>query len=198
MGREVRRVPADWVHPRHRHSARGDEFIPLRDYYNTAVKDWDEGKAEWDAGEHSWQKSDLYDSCDTFEDYQGERPRRSEFMPDWPDEERTHFMMYEDTSEGTPKSPAFETKEELARWLTDSGVSSFGMDSPASYEWWLKCIEGTVFTGMVMHVRAGEVTKIETGGAVRVTGNAAVPDNVAWGVEIKRLDAGSNSEEGAP
>lgn len=90
MGREVRRVPADWEHPR---DERG-KFIPT----------------------YSWD------------------------MPQWPENEATHYMMYEDTSEGTPISPAFATKEELARWLTDTGASAFGRLT-ATYEQWLATIE---------------------------------------------------------
>jgi hypothetical protein len=45
--------------------------------------------------------------------------------------------MYEDTSEGTPFSPAFATPEELARWLADTGASAFG-DMTATYEQWLR------------------------------------------------------------
>ena len=50
-------------------------------------------------------------------------------------------MMYEDTTEGTPISPAFATPEELARWLADTGASAFG-DSTATYEQWLHVCKG--------------------------------------------------------
>ena len=63
-------------------------------------------------------------------------PLEEEFMPLWPAEEATHYMMYEDTTEGTPISPAFETPELLARWLVDNKASSFAY-STASYESWL-------------------------------------------------------------
>lgn len=48
--------------------------------------------------------------------------------------------MYETTTEGTPISPSFATKEELARWLADTGASAFGALT-ASYEEWLAMIE---------------------------------------------------------
>jgi hypothetical protein len=47
--------------------------------------------------------------------------------------------MYETTSEGTPISPAFSTKEELARWLENNNSSAFGK-STATYEQWLAMI----------------------------------------------------------
>jgi hypothetical protein len=63
-------------------------------------------------------------------------------MPQWGEGEATHYMMYEDTTEGTPISPAFATPEELARWLTDNGASAFA-GRPASYEAWLRvCLGG--------------------------------------------------------
>jgi hypothetical protein len=62
------------------------------------------------------------------------------YMPQWPEEERTHYMMYEDTSEGTPISPAFATPEELAKWLADTGASSFA-DFTATYDQWLSTIK---------------------------------------------------------
>jgi hypothetical protein len=49
------------------------------------------------------------------------------------------WQMWEDTSEGSPISPVFETPEELAQWLTDTKASSFG-DMSATYEEWLNMI----------------------------------------------------------
>jgi len=57
-------------------------------------------------------------------------------------------MMYEDTSEGTPISPAFATPEELARWLVDNNASAFG-DSTGSYEVWLRVARGGWAPSMV-------------------------------------------------
>jgi hypothetical protein len=68
-------------------------------------------------------------------------PNKEDFMPDWTAEQCTHLMMYEDTSEGTPISPAFKTPEELARWLADNGASAFGGEG-ASYEGWLRVARG--------------------------------------------------------
>lgn len=116
MGREVRRVPADWQHPRYSaddapHDKAVGRFKPLNDgYADTAARFMEMATEE-------------------------------EYMPDWPEADRTHFMMYEDTSEGTPISPAFATPEELARWLADTGASSFG-SMTASYEAWLRVAKG--------------------------------------------------------
>lgn len=50
------------------------------------------------------------------------------------------WQMWENTSEGSPISPVFETPEALARWLANTGASSFG-DMTASYEDWMRMIQ---------------------------------------------------------
>ena len=50
------------------------------------------------------------------------------------------YMMYETCTEGTPMSPAFQTPEELARWLVENKASAFG-NQEASYEAWLATIK---------------------------------------------------------
>jgi hypothetical protein len=52
------------------------------------------------------------------------------------------WQMWETTSEGSPISPVFDTPEALAKWLADTGASSFGSDT-ASYDQWHKMIVGT-------------------------------------------------------
>jgi hypothetical protein len=148
MGREVRRVPKDWQHPK---DDRG-RFIPLR---GGSVSDrqrrWDEESAQWERGyvrsfrahdedKSEWVRKDP-DLTYPFEEWDGKRPVAEDFMPDWPESERTHFQMYEDTSEGTPISPAFATPEELARWLADNNASTFA-DLTTDYETWLRMIRG--------------------------------------------------------
>jgi hypothetical protein len=81
-------------------------------------------------------------------------PDKDDYMPDWPAEQRTHLMMYEDTSEGTPISPAFATPEELARWLADTNASAFGREG-ASYEAWLRIARGGWAPSMVFTPQAG-------------------------------------------
>jgi hypothetical protein len=53
------------------------------------------------------------------------KPLMEDEMPQWAEEEKTHIMMYETCSEGTPISPAFKRgeKEKLARWLVDNKAS---------------------------------------------------------------------------
>ncbi len=140
MGREVRRVPASWQHPKDRDGS----FKPLHDGFRNDLDEWNEGNDQWRKGltrdyrTEGWKPRDKESDvgCVSYADYAGPQPLSEEYMPDWPAEQRTHFMMYENTSEGTPISPAFETPEELARWLADTGASAFG-GTTATYEHWL-------------------------------------------------------------
>lgn len=147
MGREVRHVPADWEHPK---DHRGGYTPLLSHSYETALAEWLEGRSKWaeglrenwsfDAGPKQWKAIDPEDTSMAWEEWSGDAPQFSDYMPDWPEEQRTHLQMYEDTSEGTPISPVMETPEELARWLADNGASAFGHDT-ADYESWLATIK---------------------------------------------------------
>lgn len=121
MGREVRRVRKDWQHPKEEQYGR-EVYRALREGYADAKKRFEEKQAS----------EGLQAALDWF----GVAPNQDDYMPEWPEAERTHLMMYETTSEGTPISPAFETPEELARWLADNGASAFGQMT-ATYEQWL-------------------------------------------------------------
>lgn len=166
MGREVRMVPADWQHPKYpddyyKHHLRG-LYIPLRDYdFKAADADWMEGFTKWGEGfvqsygaGEKWRPREP-DDIGRYTEYAGARPSPDDYMPDWPAEQRTHFMMYEDISEGTPISPAFATAEELARWLADTNASAFAGDG-ATYEQWLSMIN-----------RGWAPSAIMTGGAIQ-------------------------------
>ena len=151
MGREVRMVPANWQHPKYTEGSAPypravGHYIPMNEGgYTHAAAEWDEGHAKWGDGlvqsygngEEWVPKTDEH--VGRYTEYAGPRPSPDDYMPDWPEAERTHLMMYEDTSEGTPISPAFATPEELARWLVDNDASAFA-DQTATYEQWLAMI----------------------------------------------------------
>ena len=124
--------------------------------YAERVAEWDEGYAKWQEGlcrsygtGEPWEPIEEKYRHTRYTDYEGPRPSPDDYMPDWPEDQRTHLMMYEDTSEGTPISPAFATPEELALWLADTGASAFG-GSTASYEAWLRVCQGGFAPSMVI------------------------------------------------
>ena len=135
MSRDVRMVPKNWNHPK---NERG-RYIPLLDGdFENKIKEWNEGKEEWDSGifpDYASEES----RTQSYEEWAGRVPNPDHYMPKFKDEIATHYMMYETTSEGTPISPAFETKEELAKWLYENNTSAFGGQT-ASYEGWLQTI----------------------------------------------------------
>lgn len=162
MGREVRRVPANWVHPKypedHYESYRRGRYAPLYEggAYLERAAEWDDEWARWQEGEvraHGdagpWRAKEADEIGLRYTEHAGSRPSPDDYMPDWPEDQRTHLMMYENTSEGTPISPAFATPEDLARWLADNGASSFG-DATATYEQWLGIAKGGWAPSMVI------------------------------------------------
>lgn len=168
MGREVRRVPANWEHPR---DDRG-HYIPLHDGYNKRLANWDEENAKWAEGLRSdwkggWKPIEERHRGMSFAEWDGERPRAEDYMPDWIEVERTHFQMYETCTEGTPISPVMETPESLAQWLADNEASAFGGQT-ATYEQWLGMIgEGWAVSGVMV---AGEMK----------SGVAFIGDRASW------------------
>ncbi len=129
MGREVRRVAKDWNHPK-----VDGEYKPLYENYSD-----DSCEFLVLADAEGLQEAIDYMGC----------PDKADYMPEWCDEEKTHLMMYENTTEGTPISPAFEMPEELARWLVDNSASSFG-SMTATYEQWLRACKGGYAPSMVL------------------------------------------------
>jgi len=168
MGREIRRVPADWQHPQlppppmseyqrfaQEHVLRiglltSEDLKPevryksqLEGPIEDAIAEHEAEKVEqkelWDKKACKYVDDDIYVTSnfeEYFEENYGEAPDPDHYMPSWTEEQKTHLMMYQTTSEGTPISPAFETPEELARWLADNEASAFG-GTTATYEQWL-------------------------------------------------------------
>ncbi len=167
MGRKVRRVPKDWVHPVKKvfdpfKRIEVESYQPMFD--RPFAEEMDEWYAEWKA----WERGERPDWCRgdntnmPYWEWNDGPPDPFYFRPDWPEESRTHLMMYEECSEGTPISPAFETPEELARWLADNGASSFG-SSTATYEQWLRVCKGGYAPSMVISPEHGIQSGVEAG-----------------------------------
>lgn len=146
MGREIRRVHGNWKHPRRK---GGEEYKPLHEgcQFKRDMFDYEQEAMKWSFGVTQRYYPEETRGL-TLEEWAGNPPDRSNYMPDWSEHEKTHIQMYETTSEGTPISPVMETPEELARWLADNNASSFGA-STATYEQWLAVCRGGYAPSMV-------------------------------------------------
>ena len=119
MGREIRRVPQDWQHPKDRHgNYRAMYDIP----YRTAADEWIANFEAWRRGEtpHGSLDDFLYAYSPPYAETFRER--------EWTPEEATHYQIYETVSEGTPVSPVFATTDEMRAWLIDQGHSERAAD----------------------------------------------------------------------
>ena len=118
MGREIRRVPPNWEHPKDK-----GKYVPLLDEsYANARREWIDAFDLWREGKHpeqikypnkSWVKDQDWWEYDS-------PPNRESYRPDFA-EPPTWFQVYENVSEGTPVSPPFATKEELVEYLVEHG-----------------------------------------------------------------------------
>ena len=169
MGREIRKVVANWQHPK---NSEG-RYVRLQNGADlpSHIREWDEQAAKWVVGlrrdyNGEWIQVEDKFKGKTFAEWYEDRPDPSDYMPVWAETESTHFMMYENTSEGTPISPAFPTLEKMAQWLAENGASAFG-ESTANYESWLTiCREGCSI---------GAAYTPETGLVDGVTASTSVP-----------------------
>lgn len=117
MGREIRRVPPNYEHPKN--PGKPDRYIPVHDCtFDNALSEWIIGYNSWKAGNHPDQKhlDTIYDFVDWF----GAPPDPRKYCTDFGDT-ATWYQMYETVSEGTPVSPPFETKGQLIDYLVDNG-----------------------------------------------------------------------------
>lgn len=136
MGREIRRVPAGWEHPRQN---GGRCFKPLHDEdFESAARRWLDELDKWLAGgfaqtraEHPEYGYDPETPLTCFDEWHGGYPDSEYYRPRWTLEEATHYQLYETVSEGTPLSPVFATTGELVEHLV---VHGDGWDQPVSRE----------------------------------------------------------------
>lgn len=125
MGREIRRVPADWEHPKiskpdWQTGQMVEDYQPLFDRpFEIEAREWMDKAIAWDQG--------LDSDCDKYKpthpfywQWAGQPPNPAYYRPKWTSEP-THYQMYETVSEGTPVTPHFATKEELIDYLVANG-----------------------------------------------------------------------------
>jgi len=102
MGREIRKVPANWQHPKTakwnpRLQKEEEQYEPLYDDRESALKEFAEAI-----------------------DYHGGGPTSHTYV-DFEEQEPTWWQVYETVSEGTPVTPPFATREELVEYLVENG-----------------------------------------------------------------------------
>jgi hypothetical protein len=134
MGREVRRVPKDWEHPKDDKGYiplfKGEDYAQRDEEFWKQLEDWENCRGDEDM-------LAFMESGGSFLAWVGEAPNQKDYMPNWPVEQRTHWQMYETTTEGTPISPPLMNPDALAQWLADNGASAFG-SLTATYGQWLE------------------------------------------------------------
>jgi len=155
MGREIRRVPPNWEHPK----GNDGEYQSMFDQsFDDAVNEWAEEFKKWDPVDHDGEE---------FAEGWGNPPDRKCYLPVFM-EEPTWYQVYQTVSEGTPVSPPFETPEELARYLSDNGDfwhqarverGSRQAGEKPSYEDALRFVEAGFACSMVV-IRDGNSTEI--------------------------------------
>ena len=126
MGREIRRVPPNWQHPKkerlnHRRGVMEEVYQPIFDRpFAPAMREW---FAEWEA----WERGERPGYCEgehrdlPYWEWNGGPPDPLYYRPDWKSEEMTWFQVYETVSEGTPVTPPFATQQELVDYLVEHG-----------------------------------------------------------------------------
>lgn len=121
MGREIRKVPKGWQHPK---DDKG-RFKPLNDeYYGDAVEEWYNNHKLWLEKKHPDQLRDSKLDYKFFAEWGGNAPDIEYYrLEKWSEEEANCFQMYQTVSEGTPVSPVFESLEGLENWLVGEGYS---------------------------------------------------------------------------
>ena len=130
MGREIRRVPLDFQHPKYTEedSPRGRDwighFIPLHnETYKTAIAEWIANHNLWEKGEYPKQKTGKYaKGCGSYAEYNGDAPEHAGYRPEYTGP-ATAWCVYETVSEGTPVTPVFATAQELIDYLAEHGAT---------------------------------------------------------------------------
>ncbi len=122
MGREIRKVPNSWEHPKNDNGC----YKPL--YDKSATEDfklWLEEYEEFKKTELERvakdYKYDVNDPYSAFCDWHGPPPNYEYCRPNWDEATATWWQVYETVSEGTPVSPPFETADELIEYLVENG-----------------------------------------------------------------------------
>ncbi len=158
MGRQLRRVTENWQHPKN----KDGNYIPLFDgeKFKKQLSDWEEGERQWNNGfkddwNDGWKPKENDEINMSYEEWSGGKPLESDYMPQWSEEEKTHIQLYEDTTEGTPKSPVFKADEfEKLCEYASKNISVFANDMETQEEW------ADMLKNDFVHLTQGKITFI--------------------------------------
>ncbi len=136
MGREIRRVPADWQHPRYEDERNAGEYRPLYDQtFEDAATEWCAGFDAWRNGIHKDQITHPELTVGRrFWQWHGNPPDEDSYRPAFASEP-THYQIYETVSEGTPVSPVFVTLDAMVDWLVSQGTARKSAEAFAKSGW---------------------------------------------------------------
>ena len=122
MGREIRRVPPNWEHPKRENGSYQPMFdASASNRFTEWLEDFDRFKREEIKEVCENYGYDERDPYAVFCEYSGGPPDHEYYRPHWELAEATWLQVYETVSEGTPVSPAFATEEELVDYLVENG-----------------------------------------------------------------------------
>jgi hypothetical protein len=153
MRRELRKVPANWEHPK---TSEGKYQPMFNEYYGDVLKEWIDDHNKWEDGTHP----DLVSGRTTKEQHpffamwNGGPPDAEYYqVRKFLDDELTHIQLYQTTSEGTPISPVFHADEleNLCEWAAENATTFASFK--ASKEEWLKMLSND----FVFHQEGGAI-----------------------------------------
>lgn len=122
MGREIRKVPADWEHPRYtadtapRPNLIGKHVALFDQDYESACIEWYDGLKDFTPSDDFKFYHERAGDPPTSPEYGGCYRERK-----WTEEEATHYQLYQTVSEGSPISPVFPSLKELGEYLQNHG-----------------------------------------------------------------------------
>ena len=154
MGREIRRVPPNWIHPMNEH---GNEQPMFDVTIENAMADWLANFDRIRSGDLDDIERECYPNglIDWLHD-EGVIPDPKYYRP-WKGEEATWFQLWENVTEGTPVTPPFPTLDKLSSYLAKNGTfwddSGWGQEAAEAF-----CREGSA-PSMVI-VRTAESSTI--------------------------------------
>jgi len=122
MGREIRKVPPNWDHPKQEEWSDGRLQPMYKQTFAEAAAKWKAEYAAWERGERpSYFKADNYPADLQYWEWSNNPPPDREYYRTYSDEEATWIQVWETVSEGTPVTPPFATPEELIDYLAIHG-----------------------------------------------------------------------------